>query len=250
MTVRQIATGLMSPKKMDCAFLWLYCLDGQPYKKYLPEGAAGTMPMMLALLRWDGRLGTMGGKVDPGEALFEALIREASEEANFWLTRDAALEMLGTFQDGDWHIHSFALEVTYTELVAARAQASALRSASPECAGWVIAPMGAYRPEEDGPRGVEAFRANHFASTAGLEFDALLANVQARLALAATRQAVLTRLRALYKEAVVSRSGVSYFLTADESRAVNHEDIEALQVETGYRAMCAGSTLPVEASSA
>lgn len=187
----------------------------------------------------------MGGKVDSGESLLEALTREASEEANFWLTRDADLEILGTFQAGDWHIHSFALEVSYAELVAARARASSLSNASPECAGWVIAPMGAYQSEDDGPRGLEAFRANHFASTAGLEFDALLAKVQTRLAQAATKKAVLTRLRTLYEEAVVSRTGVSYFLTADEASAVTHEDIEALQVETGYRAMCAGSTLPV-----
>ncbi|WP_157657769.1 NUDIX domain-containing protein [Burkholderia ubonensis] len=236
----------MSPKKMDCAFLWLYCMYGQPYSKYLAEGAADTMPMVMALLRWDGRFGTMGGKVDPGESLREALSRESCEEANYWLASDAEPEMLGTFQDGDWHVHSFALEVTYPELVAARAQASAMSNASPECAGWVIAPMGTYRAEDDGPRGVEAFRVNHFASTAGLEFDVLLANVRARQAKAETKRAVLSRLRSLYKQAVVSRSGVSYFLTADEAQAVSQEDIDALKIETGYRDRCAGSALQQE----
>ncbi|KVP96641.1 hypothetical protein WJ97_12215 [Burkholderia ubonensis] len=181
MSIRQIATGHMSPKQMDCAFLWLYCMDGRPYKKYLGEGVPSTMPMVLALLRWDGRFGTMGGKVDPGESLHEALSRESCEEANFWLPKDAELEALGTFQDGDWHIHSFALEVSYAELVEARAKASSSSSqASLECAGWVIAPMGDYRPEEDGPRGVDAFLANHFASTAKLEFEVLLSKIRAR----------------------------------------------------------------------
>ncbi|WP_126223442.1 NUDIX domain-containing protein [Burkholderia ambifaria] len=187
MSIQQIQTGRMSPKQMDCAFLWLYCLDGQPYAKYLDAGAPREMPMALTLLRWDGRFGTMGGKVDPGENLRETLSREAAEEAGFWLTGDADIEQLGTFQDGDWHIHAFAHEASYVELVDARAKASAARHASPECAGWAIVPTGHYLPGDNGARGVEAFRLNHFASTAGLEFEALLQKIADKLA---ARQAV------------------------------------------------------------
>ena len=182
MTIRQIDTGLMSPKGMDCVFLWLYCMDGKPYAKYLEDGAPTLMPMVLALLRWDGRFGTMGGKVDAGEKLRVALSREACEEADFWLPSDADIEQLGTFQDCDWHIHAFAHEVSYAELVEARAKASAINHASPECGGWVIAPTGVYRPGDNGARGVDAFRLNHFASTAGLEFEALLKRIAAKLA--------------------------------------------------------------------
>jgi hypothetical protein len=39
-----------------------------------------------------------------------------------------------------------------------------------------------YRPGDNGARGVEAFRLNHFASTAGLEFEALLKLIEAKLA--------------------------------------------------------------------
>lgn len=178
MNIRQIETGRMSPLNLDCAFLWLYCLDGQPYQKYLEPGAPATMPMVLVLLRWDGMFGTMGGKMDPGESLREALTREASEEANFWLANAAEPEALGTFQDCDWHVHSFAMEVSHAELVEARAKASVVSHATPECAGWCIIPTGAYQPGEDGARGVEAFRGNRFVSTAKLEFDALLALIQ------------------------------------------------------------------------
>lgn len=181
MTIRQIETGLMSPKQMDCVFLWLYCLDGLPYVKYLPLDAPRNMPMVLTLLRWDGRFGTMGGKVDPGESLRVALEREACEEADFWLPGSTDVETLGTFADGDWHIHAFALEVSYAELVEARAKASDARHASPECAGWAIVPTGQYRDGENGARGLEAFRKNHFASTAGLEFEALLAKIHERM---------------------------------------------------------------------
>jgi ADP-ribose pyrophosphatase YjhB (NUDIX family) len=182
MSIRQIETGLMSPKQMDCAFLWLYCMDGVPYAKYLPEGAPFDMPMVLMLLRWDGRLGTMGGKVDPGEKLRDALSREVGEEADFWLPGNAEIEQLGTFQDGDWHIHAFAYEVCYAELLEARSKATKASERSPECAGWAIAPAGVYRPDDNGARGVEALRLNHFASTAGLEFDELVKQIHAKLA--------------------------------------------------------------------
>jgi ADP-ribose pyrophosphatase YjhB (NUDIX family) len=171
----------MSPKQTDAAFLWLYCLDGRPYEKYLAAGAPRRMPMVLAMLRWDGRFGTMGGKVEPGEELRVALARESCEEADFWLSSGDEPIQLGTALDGDWHIHSFALQVTHTELVEARAKASSVSHASPECAGWCIVPTGDYRPGDNGARGVQAFRANHFASTAGMEFDLLLEHIEAEL---------------------------------------------------------------------
>jgi len=178
MTIRQIETGKMSPEGRDCAFLWLYCRDGRPYEKYLPAGAPRVMPMVLTLLRWDGMFGTMGGKVDPGESVRSALARESCEEANYWLSNVDEPEQLGTYVDSDWHIHSFAMEVSYTELVEIRAKASAINNASPECAGWCIVPVGRYVPNDDNnPRGVDAFSANNFASTAKLEFEALLAKI-------------------------------------------------------------------------
>lgn len=174
--MHQIETGTLSPDgKHDCVFLWLYCRDGRPYTKYRPAGADEAMPMVFALLRWDGTFGTMGGKVDPGESLHVALSREACEEANFWLPENAEIEQLGTFQDGPWHIHSFCYELTYGELVSVRGHASAQAYAHPEVAGFVIAPAGEYMPGANGaPRGVGAFSHNQFCSTAKLELDLLL----------------------------------------------------------------------------
>lgn len=179
--IERVPTGLMSPTKNDCVFLWLYCMDGKPYAKYLPAGAPATMPMLLVMLRWDGGFGTMGGKVDPGEALRRALARESGEEANFWLAGSYELEELGTFRDGDWHVHSYALEVTYEELVEARTKACKVSEKSPECAGWAIAPTQDYTPDDDVARGVTAFRTNYFRSTAGLEFDALLELIRSKM---------------------------------------------------------------------
>jgi ADP-ribose pyrophosphatase YjhB (NUDIX family) len=177
LTILRVETGLMSPKQMDAAFLWLYCLDGRPYEKYLAAGAQRRMAMVLAMLRWDGRFGTAGGKVEPGESLRSALARESCEEADFWLSASDEPVQLGTAIDSDWHIHSFGLQVSYAELLEARTKATRVANQSPECAGWCVVPAGSYLPGDNGPRGVEAFRANHFASTAGIEFDALLAHI-------------------------------------------------------------------------
>ncbi|HDR9106021.1 NUDIX hydrolase [Paraburkholderia sp. A2RO-4L] len=182
MSIEQIKTGTLSTDGHDCAFLWLYTMTGKPYAKHLPAGAPSHMPMVLSLLRWDGMFGTMGGKVDAGESLREALSREVGEEADFWLPKDQELEELGTFLYGPWHIHSFALEVTFEELLEARQKAIALNT--PECAGWVLAPAGEYQPSPrvEEPRGVIAFRANHFAATAKHEFDALLSLIHKKSA--------------------------------------------------------------------
>ena len=55
--MHQITTGAMSPDGLhDCVFLWLWCRDGRPYAKYLPEGAPENMPMVLTLLQiWIGK---------------------------------------------------------------------------------------------------------------------------------------------------------------------------------------------------
>ncbi len=173
--MHQIETGLRSPDNKDCVFLWLYCRDGKPYAKYLPEGAPRTMPMVLTMLRWDGMFGTIGGKVDAGESLRQALSREVCEEADFWLSNSCEPVALGTFVDGPWHIHSFALEVSHAELVEARLKATANQKDSAECAGFCIVPTQDYVPgAEVGPRGLTAFSRNAFCSTARLEFEALL----------------------------------------------------------------------------
>jgi len=174
----QLPTGALSPLQQDCAFLWLYCLDGVPYKKYLEDGAPPTMPMVMATLRWDGTFGTLGGKVDPGESLKQALAREVFEESSYRIPEGASIEALGTFTQGEWHVHSFALELTADELFAVRANAYA----GAEVAGYCIVPTFDYRPGYTGPRGVSAFRMNQFCGTAKVEFELLVETIKSRVA--------------------------------------------------------------------
>lgn len=177
--MHQIETGTRSPDELhDCSFLWLFCRDGQPYPKYLPAGAPETMPMVFALLRWDGTFGTMGGKVDAEESLLQGLSREAFEEVGFEVPACAKLEPLATIKDGAWHIHSFCWELPYKVLQALRASASA-RVGAAEVAGCVLAPAGAYLSAGGNiPRGIGAFLNNQFCSTAKMELELLLAKLR------------------------------------------------------------------------
>lgn len=177
MPYTQIKTGTRSPQGKDCVFLWLYCRDGLPYAKYQAPGAPAKMPMVLALLRWDGTFGTLGGKVDPGESLEAGLAREAQEEVQFCLAEGQVPEMLGTFQDGPWHIHSFSLELPYAELLRLRAQAACQPEASAEVAGICIVPAKDYAAQAHQPRGISAFLQNQFCATAKLELELLLARI-------------------------------------------------------------------------
>lgn len=175
--MQQINTGLLSPVHQDGAFLWLYSLDGRPYEKRLAEGSQGPYPMVLASLRWDGSFGTMGGKVDPGESLRDAVRREAHEELSFDVRDDDILEPLATYRDGGWHMHSFSLCVPYSRLAEAREKASAAQR-SAEVAGVVLVPAFAYPAKLDGTlRGIDAFRQMKFFCTSKLELEALLVRI-------------------------------------------------------------------------
>ncbi|GBG14462.1 DNA mismatch repair protein MutT [Novimethylophilus kurashikiensis] len=181
MTIQKIEAGALHPQGKDAVFLWLYCLDGQPYTKRLPnQVAGGQYPMVLSLLRWDGSFGTMGGKVDPGESLYEALCREAVEEASFEIGHDDDVRPLATYLDDEWHMHSYCLELPYSRLEAARESASMV-GRSPEVAGAVIVPAFNYPARMNGaPRGRDAFLTMNFFSTSKVELNELFGRMQSQ----------------------------------------------------------------------
>lgn len=57
--------------------------------------------------------------------------------------------------------------------------------------------------------------------------------------MAVTKQDVADRLKPIYEKAVVERTGVTFMMTAEEQNVFSREDIEALEVETGYRVTAA-----------
>lgn len=178
--MRQIETGLKSPHGQDCVFLWLYALDGKPYANYQEVDAADyVVPMVLVLLRWDGTMGTAGGKVDPGETLREALAREVKEELAYTLPAGSIPLEFATFESQGWHNHAYRLEVPYAELLHIRNQAVTAEHAEAECSGYNLVHVERYRSTGDRPRGIEAFLQNHFCSTAKRELELLISHIDA-----------------------------------------------------------------------
>lgn len=178
--MQQIETGLRHPQNRDCVFLWLYATDGRPYAKYLEAPKPDlVVPMVFALLRWDGMFGTVGGKVDPGETLLQALARETREEIGYDIPIDAELTPMSTFERNDWHIHAFRMKLPYEKLLEVRNRAHLAEHANTECAGYNLVHAADYRPDASNPRGIRAFMENRFLATAKLELELLLEHIWA-----------------------------------------------------------------------
>lgn len=53
--------------------------------------------------------------------------------------------------------------------------------------------------------------------------------------MAVTKQDVIDRLKPLYEMALRERTGVTFLMTEEEQNVFSRADLEALEVETGYR---------------
>lgn len=92
-----------------CVFLWMVAI--QDSKKYL-----------LLQHRSDGLFGTPGGKVDAGETLMGALIREIEEEANITelVFNESDVLELGIFDSANYEVHSYVKEISLSYMKSIR----------------------------------------------------------------------------------------------------------------------------------
>src|SRR5271154_3003721 len=85
------------------AFVAIYCRNVVPYTNYdRPIACAKdqAFPYVLMQLRWDGVFGFPGGKVDTGEALRQACVREAREEIGVEIQESNLTPVCSHMQEG------------------------------------------------------------------------------------------------------------------------------------------------------
>lgn len=171
MNYKKVETGLQEEGKLQCVFALIYCKDALPYKHYteVTEDIKSVQTaFVLMQLRWNGQFGFAGGKVDPGEDLKQALIRELIEEINFETTEDKLLP-LATFSDNKSDIHSFSIEVTYEELLKIKDDSALSKHNIAENLGSVFAPIINSQYHE-----YNNFLQNNFCATAKSELETLV----------------------------------------------------------------------------
>lgn len=144
------------------AFVAIYCRTVQPYLNYdrpidCPKDQM--FAHVLMQLRWDCLFGFPGGKVDPGETLRQACVRETMEEIGVAVTEEQLVHVCSHKKEGgNFAAHLYAVEVDPATLQAAIKSSLSAQDADAEVCG-VIAPRISLYGTEQG-KGIGAFIKN------------------------------------------------------------------------------------------
>lgn len=86
----ELPFGTRVPGKPDGAFVAIHCRCAHwSEAPHVPaDMRVKEWPHVLLFNRWDGRVGLVGGKVDPGESLAGAVARESREEIGWSVPND------------------------------------------------------------------------------------------------------------------------------------------------------------------
>lgn len=117
MEVKKIGFREKVNGKSQAVFVIFYALDGKPwfgYRETDKERKELVIPTCMMINRWDGTIGFVGGKVDEGYSLEEAIKKEVKEEVGFDL--DLKLEEVVAHDIGPITTHAFASQVSYEKL--------------------------------------------------------------------------------------------------------------------------------------
>jgi cytidyltransferase-like protein len=110
------------------------------------------LSMMGYVVRWNGELGFVGGLVDEGETLIDAVVRETWEEVGYrlaptQLTLVCSHSMIGKGHDVAQHTHLYVCKVTADELFQIRRQAVHAPHARTEMSAFAVTHMTPDAPD-------------------------------------------------------------------------------------------------------
>lgn len=170
MLIKRVSNGLMVENNSD--FVAFYT---DPSKIYdgadcLPESLWSLqVPLMGAVLRWDGSLGLVGGEVEPSETLVDAAIRECYEEVGYEPDADSLVlvcshSMVSSSRKQNTHL--FACKLSPIEMYEIRLRSTTSRHCQTENAGFNLLHMNAQT--------LENLSKMHWAGTALSEVKILL----------------------------------------------------------------------------
>lgn len=147
MLINRVSDGELGDQ--NSAFVVFYT---EPVKIYedvecLPDAVRQLgIPLMGANLRWDGSLGFVGGLVDPGETILQAVLREAGEEVGYVPEESNVVLVCSHRMVSDrrtQNTHLFACKVGKDEIYAIRQRACTAEHGATESAGFNVLHMHA-----------------------------------------------------------------------------------------------------------
>ena len=146
--------------KRQAAFVTLYALDSKPWLNYqgLPdEKRQRVVPTCVMINRYDGKMGFVGGFVEPKESLEEAVRREVKEEIGYSIS--LPLKEVVAHELDNITTYSFALKLPYLELLRIQQEALKAPHFGSELTGVFLAHLYDY----GGQRGLVNLMGNNLA---------------------------------------------------------------------------------------
>lgn len=121
--IKPITLG-SNPENMAQAVFVALVSESKVWKDYegiSAEARETVVPLVLMLQRWDGVKGFVGGEVEAGESLKEAVVRECQEEIGLVLNASeiAAARLVSSHQTNSRVTHLMAVEVSSERMVEA-----------------------------------------------------------------------------------------------------------------------------------